>query len=46
LSSRHSDAARGKTSETPFMFPILEADYLAPDIKRFVVEAARVARKR
>jgi ferredoxin--NADP+ reductase len=28
------------------MFPILEADFLAPDIKRFVIEAPRVARKR
>jgi ferredoxin--NADP+ reductase len=28
------------------MFPILEADFLAPDVKRFVIEAPRVARKR
>jgi ferredoxin--NADP+ reductase len=28
------------------MFPILEANFLAPDIKRFVIEAPRVARKR
>jgi ferredoxin--NADP+ reductase len=28
------------------MFRILEAEFLAPDIKRFVVEAPRVARKR
>src|SRR5215470_6993999 len=28
------------------MFRILEAGFLAPDVKRFVVEAARVARKR
>lgn len=28
------------------MFPIVEADFLAPEIKRFVVEAPRVARKR
>ena len=28
------------------MFPILEAQFLAPDVKKFVVEAARVARKR
>jgi ferredoxin--NADP+ reductase len=28
------------------MFPILDADFLAPDIKRFVIEAPRVARKR
>jgi ferredoxin/flavodoxin---NADP+ reductase len=28
------------------MFPIVEAEYLAPDIKRFVIEAPRVARKR
>jgi ferredoxin--NADP+ reductase len=28
------------------MFPILQADFLAPDIKRFVIEAPRVARKR
>jgi ferredoxin--NADP+ reductase len=28
------------------MFRILEADFLAPDIKRFVIEAPRVARKR
>jgi ferredoxin--NADP+ reductase len=28
------------------MFPIVEADVLAPDVKRFVIEAPRVARKR
>jgi ferredoxin--NADP+ reductase len=28
------------------MFPILEANFLAPDIKRFVIEAPRVVRKR
>lgn len=28
------------------MFPIREADFLAPDIKRFVFEAPRIARKR
>ncbi len=28
------------------MFPILAADFLAPDIKRFVIEAPRIARKR
>jgi len=28
------------------MFPIVEAGFLAPDIKRFVVEAPRIARKR
>jgi ferredoxin--NADP+ reductase len=28
------------------MFPIVEAEFLAPDIKRFVIEAPRVARKR
>src|SRR5262245_14244042 len=28
------------------MFRIVEAEFLAPDIKRFVVEAPRVARKR
>ncbi|WP_337177282.1 sulfide/dihydroorotate dehydrogenase-like FAD/NAD-binding protein [Paludisphaera sp.] len=28
------------------MFPIVEAEFLAPDVKRFVVEAPRVARKR
>jgi ferredoxin--NADP+ reductase len=28
------------------MFPIVAADFLAPDIKRFVIEAPRVARKR
>src|SRR5579884_4000088 len=28
------------------MFPILEAEFLAPDVKRFVIEAPRVARKR
>jgi ferredoxin--NADP+ reductase len=28
------------------MFPIVEADFLAPDVKRFVIEAPRVARKR
>jgi ferredoxin/flavodoxin---NADP+ reductase len=28
------------------MFPILEAQFLAPDVKRFVVEAPRVSRKR
>ncbi|MEW4570010.1 sulfide/dihydroorotate dehydrogenase-like FAD/NAD-binding protein [Tautonia sp. JC769] len=28
------------------MFPILEAEFLAPEIKRFVIEAPRVARKR
>lgn len=28
------------------MFRILEAEFLAPDIKRFVIEAPRVARKR
>lgn len=27
------------------MFPILEAEFLAPDVKRFIVEAPRVARK-
>src|SRR5436309_7074204 len=28
------------------MFPIVAAEFLAPDIKRFVIEAPRVARKR
>ncbi len=28
------------------MFPIVEAQFLAPDIKRYTVEAPRVARKR
>ncbi len=28
------------------MFPIVEAGWIAPDIKRFVVEAPRIARKR
>ncbi|MGC8639579.1 MAG: sulfide/dihydroorotate dehydrogenase-like FAD/NAD-binding protein [Isosphaeraceae bacterium] len=28
------------------MFPIVEAQFLAPDVKKFVVEAPRVARKR
>ena len=28
------------------MFPIIEAEFLAPDIKRFVIEAPRIARKR
>ncbi|OJW15630.1 MAG: ferredoxin-NADP reductase [Planctomycetales bacterium 71-10] len=28
------------------MFPIVEAEFLAPDVKRLVVEAPRVARKR
>jgi ferredoxin/flavodoxin---NADP+ reductase len=28
------------------MFPIVEAEFLAPDVKRFVVEAPRIARKR
>jgi ferredoxin--NADP+ reductase len=28
------------------MFPILEAEFLSPDIKRFVIEAPRIARKR
>ena len=28
------------------MFPIVEAGFLAPDVKRFVIEAPRVARKR
>jgi ferredoxin--NADP+ reductase len=28
------------------MFPIVEAEFLAPDVKRFVIEAPRVARKR
>lgn len=28
------------------MFPIVEAEFLAPDIKRFVIQAPRVARKR
>jgi ferredoxin--NADP+ reductase len=28
------------------MFPIVEADFLAPDVKRFVISAPRVARKR
>src|SRR5262245_4617890 len=28
------------------MFPILEAEFLAPDVKRFVIEAPRIARKR
>jgi ferredoxin--NADP+ reductase len=28
------------------MFPIVEADLLAPDVKRFVISAPRVARKR
>src|SRR5215471_21694573 len=28
------------------MFPIVEAEFLAPDVKRFVVEAPRVARRR
>src|SRR5271169_195925 len=28
------------------MFPIKKAEFLAPDIKRFVIEAPRIARKR
>src|SRR5690242_8984094 len=28
------------------MFPIVEAEFLAPDIKRFVLSAPRIARKR
>jgi ferredoxin--NADP+ reductase len=28
------------------MFPIVEAEFLAPDIKRFVIEVPRIARKR
>jgi ferredoxin--NADP+ reductase len=28
------------------MFPIVETEWLAPDIKRFVIEAPRIARKR
>ncbi len=28
------------------MYPILEAEFLAPEIKRFVIEAPRIARKR
>jgi ferredoxin--NADP+ reductase len=28
------------------MFPIVEAGFLAPDVKRFVIEAPRIARKR
>ena len=28
------------------MFRIMEAEFLAPDIKRFVIEAPRIARKR
>jgi ferredoxin--NADP+ reductase len=28
------------------MFPIVEAQFLAPDVKRFVIEAPRIARKR
>ena len=28
------------------MFPIVEAEFLAPDVKRFVIEASRVAKKR
>jgi ferredoxin--NADP+ reductase len=28
------------------MFPIVHAEFLAPDVKRFVIEAPRVARKR
>ncbi|MDG3005152.1 sulfide/dihydroorotate dehydrogenase-like FAD/NAD-binding protein [Paludisphaera mucosa] len=28
------------------MFPIVEAEFLAPDVKRFVIEAPRVAKKR
>ena len=27
------------------MFPIVEAEFLAPDVKRFVIEAPRVAKK-
>jgi ferredoxin--NADP+ reductase len=29
-----------------FMFPIVQAEFLAPDIKRFVIAAPRIARKR
>src|SRR6516165_7549693 len=28
------------------MFAIVEAEFLAPDVKRFVIEAPRIARKR
>ena len=28
------------------MFRIVEAEFLAPDVKRFVIEAPRIARKR
>src|SRR5262249_16722500 len=28
------------------MFPIVAAEFLAPDLKRFVIEAPRIARKR
>ena len=28
------------------MFPIVESEFIAPDIKRFVIEAPRIARKR
>jgi ferredoxin--NADP+ reductase len=28
------------------MFPIVEAEFIAPDVKRFVIEAPRIARKR
>ncbi len=28
------------------MFPIVESELIAPDIKRFVIEAPRIARKR
>ena len=32
--------------EVRLMFPIVEAEFLAPDVKRFVIEAPRIARKR
>ena len=35
-----------RASLLPGMFRILDAHFLAPDVKRFRIEAARVARKR
>jgi hypothetical protein len=37
---------RGLSHEGQSMFRIVEAGFLAPEIKRFVIEAPRIARKR
>src|SRR4051794_34515849 len=37
---------RRSASDFPIMFPITAAEFLAPDIKRFEIQAPRIARKR